>query len=130
MAGQFEPPERDAPAVLHRAYARARSIGTAWRLRFSIPATDPRYLEATEDEIIEDMLTCAYYDALAEEHHRPLDALRKKMERHGAEFDEEDAAAIADATDGEMAARLRKVVEVIEPIRRLERIVMRGQMTS
>lgn len=101
-----------------------------WRMRYNLPANDPRYLEATEQEMLDDLLTCMYYDVLVDETHRPLEALRRNVETFGEAFDEDDNAILADATDGDMAARLRKVIDLVEPVRKLERILFKSRMTA
>lgn len=130
MGGHSQAPEREHHTILHRAYRRSRTLETMWRMRYDLPATDPRYLEATEYEMLDDLLTCMYYDALVEETQRPLDALKRQMETFGEAFDEEDDAILADATDGDMAARLRKVIDLVEPVRKLERILFKSRMTA
>lgn len=37
-------------------------IRTQWRVRFKIPRVDPRNLEATDADVLEDMLTLHYHD--------------------------------------------------------------------
>lgn len=45
---------------MHRAYRRSRTARAAWRELYNLPHTDPRYLEATEAGIIDDLLEAMY----------------------------------------------------------------------
>ena len=56
-------PERHDHPVLHRAAADARSHRAVWRARFGVPITDPRYLTATDADILHDLLVIAYQNA-------------------------------------------------------------------
>lgn len=56
-------PERDDHPVLHRAAADARSHRAVWRARYGIPITDPRYLNATDADILHDLLVLSYQHA-------------------------------------------------------------------
>lgn len=47
--------ESTSPIVL-RAVEEAESIGTLFRSVYNLPITDPRYLDATDDEILLDVL--------------------------------------------------------------------------
>jgi hypothetical protein len=55
-------PGPTAHALLHRAFVEARRPATAYRIRYNLPRTDPRFLDTTEDEIIFDLLTCTYFE--------------------------------------------------------------------
>lgn len=45
-----------------RAYLTSSSLRGAWRARFNIPRTDPRYLDATEEDLVDDLLNLQFYD--------------------------------------------------------------------
>ena len=47
------------------AWRDANDHRTAWRLRYNLPANDPRVLDATDDEIVHDLLVQRYYAHLA-----------------------------------------------------------------
>lgn len=83
-------PERTDHPVLQRAYEHATSVQGAWRMRFNIPMTDPRWLEATEEQIVEDMLACMYWDAAVRRETNPSAELRDQMEKAPEAFAEVD----------------------------------------
>ena len=60
MSRQVDPPERDAHPILHRAFRASRGVVTQWRVNHGMPITDPRYLDATEEDVLVDLLESMY----------------------------------------------------------------------
>ncbi len=55
-------PELDEHPVLHAAYAAVGDPIEQWRCFYRMPPTDPRYLDATEEQIFHDLLVQRYLD--------------------------------------------------------------------
>jgi hypothetical protein len=115
MARQDAAPEPGDHRILHRAHEHAHSIEGEWRMRYGLPLTDPRWLDATEEEIVEDLLGCMYWDARVRRATVPTERTREGMEQEPEAFDAVDAA-IREALepDGELGRRLQPKVERVE----------------
>lgn len=71
----------------------AQTVGFAWRRRYLLPPTDPRFLDATLD----DMLT----DLVAWHVHENPDAAATEVEDDGFDVEAEIAAANAEVDGGD-----------------------------
>lgn len=95
--------------VAREAQDSARSAETVFRLRYELAPTDPRFLEATEEEIYRDLLTLHF---LGEDMRSALDPEREDIERiardprAAAALLRRKSEALRDAT---LAAGLRAV---------------------
>ncbi len=105
MGSNDAPPERDDHPYLHRAYVESRSVRARWRQLFNLPRTDPRYLAATEDDMVADLLEAVY----AEGDRRRADPEWRAIETYLRDprkaIDEDDDLA-DDATSGTLHERI------------------------
>lgn len=74
---------------MQAVFAEASSLRTAWRLHYNLPPTDPRYLNATEDEILEDAVLLAFRKRIDLETTHPAAVVAADAAR--------DAAAVAES---------------------------------
>ena len=79
---------------------RSETIEFAWRRRYGLPSTDPRYLDATYDEILIDYWAHAFTDDPKLKDDLVTDDFAAEM----AEFEAESAAEIAAAAKATAAA--------------------------
>jgi len=62
MSGERGAPASDAHQFVKSAYAAINEPSTIWRLRYNLPPNHPHLLAMTEEEVLSDLLTLAYYD--------------------------------------------------------------------
>lgn len=97
-------------------------------MRFNIPITDPRWLQATEEEIVQDMLVCMYFDAGVRDATNPGAALKRDLESNPDAYDDVDRTLLEDMTpEGEFGRRL---AELAEPPPRIEAVRLGGRVVS
>lgn len=66
----MQPSEGDHPR-LHELWREAASVRTVWRLRYNLPPNDPRALEITDAEVVDDLLLRLYHDLHVQIAHQP-----------------------------------------------------------
>lgn len=81
--------------MLHLAWIEASQAFTEWRLHYGMPPNDPRVLEATEEEVLRDLLVLRSRSMLAQEARNPTAAAvdRLTMDRSAADKMVTDARA-------------------------------------
>lgn len=118
-------PERNAHPFVIRAYRIACSVRGLWLEHFGLPSTDPRYQEATEDDLMRDMLVAMYRAGATRRAHDPDSALLEQVEKSRGEFEAiNDRLERALEPDGILmrqilafeASRLREQQEMVGPI--------------
>lgn len=130
MERQDSAPERTDHSILHRAYADASSLPERWRQRYGLPLTDPRWLKATEEDIIDDMLRCMFFDAKVRRATNPTGEIAAAMETDAsgfAEVDEKIRAAFG--PDGAIGKLLALGAKKAEP-RKITTIRMAGRVVT
>lgn len=66
----MQPSEGDH-SRLHELWREAASVRTVWRLRYNLPPNDPRVLEITDAEVVDDLLLRLYHDLHVQIAHEP-----------------------------------------------------------
>lgn len=84
-----------------------------WRLYYDMPSTDPRVLEAREDEILMDLVALRYYahQRLRAADPRAAEAIERQM--HEPTLREQYADLEARARGAEMQARLARFMAAV-----------------
>lgn len=60
IQGTDHPPEPVDHPILHRAFLESSTPRARWAAEFAIPRSDPRYLDATEEDVLRDLLVLQY----------------------------------------------------------------------
>lgn len=81
-------------------WEEARSWRGAWRLRFNIPRSDPRYLDATDADMLDDLLVAMIGEAERRRESDPRAALLEDAERNPEAYAEGDAALMRSLQEG------------------------------
>lgn len=58
--GDFTQPGHGAPPVLRQLWRESSEIAFQWRTQYNLAPTDPRFLDATQDEMAQDLLMHLY----------------------------------------------------------------------
>lgn len=58
--GDFTEPGHGAPPALRQLWRESSEIAFAWRAQYNLAPTDPRFLDATLDEMADDLLMHLY----------------------------------------------------------------------
>lgn len=107
---------RDEAPEVTRAREEGENLLTAWRLTYDLAPTDPRWLEATEEEILHDLLVRRFHH----EHFRRL-------------LNPEEAFVEDAARDPEMPARMeaikRRVMQDPGTVRALQKLGIGAKQT-
>jgi hypothetical protein len=92
--------------LLQRAYLHARSLRAAWAERFGLSRSDPRYLDATEDDVVFDLLV-AQYRAGDRRRLDPLESQLDNVMRDPAATAVDEAAFLESFHAGTLGERVR-----------------------
>ena len=90
LTAQLGGPGPKPHSAVQAAFDASRDWFTQWRLRYNLPPNDPRYLEITEAEVLQDMLTIHFHRKWMT---RELDGISEALE------DLEDLALDQDRVD-------------------------------
>jgi hypothetical protein len=121
MSGRRDAPERDAHPVLHRAWAEARSVALAWRQHYLLPPNDPRFLDATEEEMVEDLLAIGYREV---QRRAPAEAAEKE---NASDDNLESLKQLrTELEEGRLGDLLRRSLVPPAPPKRITSITVRG----
>lgn len=108
----MQPDEGDHPH-LHELWRAAASPRTVWRLRYNLPPNDPRFLDMTDAEIVDDLLLRMYHDLRVDIAHNP--ALGVKTNR--AECRRLDEIARSETATQELVRQMKAAQDVLSPKR-------------
>jgi len=65
------------------AQAEVANLRTLWRLHYSMPINDPRFLAATDEEVLEDMLILHFAQEQARATQDPATRMRQQIRKMG-----------------------------------------------